>query len=110
MERINLTKSEKAVFRWLQTHSGYKATMPRASFDRALRGLMDKDLAYGYYSEEAGLLEAGLTDGGEGYITDNPSLLNPVDWKWIITTAVAAIAAVAACAALLVSCILVNSQ
>lgn len=104
MERIYLSKNEKQVLRWLRSHNGYKATMPRASFDRALRLLQEKDLAVGLWSEEEGLVEAFLTPGGEGYIEDNPTLYNPIDWKWVITTVVASVAAIASIAALFVAC------
>lgn len=104
MERIYLSKNEKQVLRWLRSHNGYKATMPRASFERALRMLQEKDLAIGFWSEEEGLVEAHLTSGGEGYIEDNPTLCNPIDWKWVITTIVASVAAIASIAALFVAC------
>lgn len=104
MERIYLSKHEKQVLRWLRSHNGYKATMPRASFDRALRLLQEKGLAVGFWSEEEGLVEAFLTPGGEGYIEDNPTLCNPIDWKWVITTIVASVAAIASIAALFVAC------
>lgn len=54
-----------------------------------------------YWSEESGLAVAGLTAAGEGYLEDNPHLRNPVDWKWVITMGVAALAAVVA---MLVAC------
>jgi len=42
------------------------------------------------------LEDARLTAYGREYLALNPLLRNPIDWKWIITTAIALAAALAA--------------
>lgn len=50
------------------------------------------------------VIKARLTIKGVAYIEQNPRLTNPVDWKGIITLALAAMTATATTAALFVAC------
>jgi hypothetical protein len=101
MDRIKLTKREKRVLRTL-SRQVYDAL---SEFDAAaIRSLDHHGLVQGTYIEGGGVEGARLTNYGKEYVADNPRLRNPVDWKWAITTILAAIAAAAAVAALFVAC------
>lgn len=54
------------------------------------------------------MVDARITPFGREYLAMNPSLRNPVDWRWVITTAIATVAALASIVALFVSCSLLN--
>ena len=104
MERVRLTKDEKRVLRRLQRHAGSSMKrIERLAFAPAVRSLEQKGLVCGYWSEEAGLADAVLTESGEAYLFLNPHLRNPVDWNKVAAIA-ACISALAAVIALLVAC------
>ena len=89
MERIKLTKREKRVLRAL-SRQGFDAL---SEFDAtAVRSLEHHGLVRGAYIEGGGVEDARLTTMGKEYLADNPKLRNPVDWKWVVTTTIAAIA------------------
>ena len=101
MERIKLTKREKRVLRLLcddrfdlLTEMDYPA----------LHELYDSGFARVAYIEGGVPEAAQLTTFAKNYLAENPKLHNPIDWKWVITTTLAAIAAGAAVAALFVAC------
>ena len=101
MERIKLTKREKRVLRTI-SQQGFDAL---SGFDAiAIRSLEDNGLVKGAYLEGGGVDDAKLTNYGKEYIADNPRLRNPVDWKWIIPTVLAAVAATAGILALIIAC------
>lgn len=81
MERIKLSKEEKVVLRLLQNTDVCLEAYPVHTFCAAVRSLQRKRLARGFWSEEAGLVAAILTEEGVIYLSVNPSLRNPVDWK-----------------------------
>lgn len=54
--------------------------------------------------EGGGIEDVTLTTMGKEYIKGNPRLYNPVDWKWLVITALLAVTAIAAVAALFISC------
>ena len=108
MERITLSKDEKRALRLL-VDSGGLNSYQRLKFSAAVYGLEEKGLVTGFWSEEAGLIDAAATMAGERYLENNPCLYNPVNWAKI--AAVGSIAGVAvACVALLISCSLVAFQ
>ena len=95
------------MLRWLQCHDGSKMKqMERLAFAPAVRSLERKGLVCGYWSEEAGLADAVLTESGEAYLFLNPRLRNPVDWNKVAAVA-ACISALATVLGLLVACSLV---
>ena len=53
-------------------------------------------------------LYAVLTDYGKAYLLANPHLRSPVDWRWIIGTAIAATTLAVAIIALLTTCRTIN--
>lgn len=92
MERIKLTKREKRVLRLLL------AGNPEAlsDFDApSLATLQSKGLVQSALTKEHCVDDARLTTMGKEYISDNPHLLNPINWT-LIFSAIAAIAAVTA--------------
>ena len=108
MERIFLSKEEKTVLRMLANGCGCPDTYPRHVFVSAVGSLEWKGLAQGAWTEGYDLDDARITRQGKVYLAQNPTRRNPVDWRWVITTAIATVAAVAGMAALFVSCSLLN--
>lgn len=108
MERIKLTKDEKTVLRFLYNRCGCPDIYPRHIFVSCVESLERHGLAKGAWTEGYDLDDARITRQGKVYLAHNPTLRNPVDWKWIVTTALAALAAVAGVAALFVSYSLLN--
>lgn len=108
-KRIRLSKDAKFVLRLLNNgqYTCPKAT-PFAVFNDGAHELESNHLAI-CFEEEGGNVEiARLTDAGKLYLSQNPDLRNPVDWKWIITTTITAIAAIASTIALFVACKVLN--
>lgn len=101
MDRIKLTKREKHVLRALSSNNANAL----CEFDiPAINRLMTLGLVRAAFIEGHRLEAAELTTMGKQYLYDNPHLRNPIDWKFIVTTTLAAIAAAAAVAALFVAC------
>lgn len=92
MERIKLSRREKQVLRTL-SKQGFDAL---SEFDNPALGNLERlGLVKTARIEGGGVEGARLTTMGKEYLMDNPHLYNPVDWKWVITTVIAAIAAAA---------------
>ncbi len=84
-----------------------KAT-PFAVFNDGAHELESNHLAI-CFEEEGGNVEiARLTDAGKLYISQNPDLRNPVDWKWVITTIIATITAIGTILMVIVGCKVLN--
>ena len=78
MERIRLTKREKAVLRIL-SKQGYEAL---SEFDAsAVRSLSELGFVKAAFTEGGGVEDAKLTTKGKEYLREFPSLRNPVDWE-----------------------------
>lgn len=106
MERISLSSNAKAVMFALRAHNigTCPETMIQSKFNKGARELQSHGLAF-CHEEEGGNVEVvHLTDYGKSYLEDNPRLRNPVDWKWIITTTLTAIAAIGSILALFIAC------
>lgn len=108
MERIKLTKDEKTVLRFLYNRCGCPDIYPRHIFVSCVESLERHGLAKGAWTEWHNLEDARITPYGKNYISMNPNLRNPIDWKWVIATSVAVASAVFAAAALFVACSLLN--
>lgn len=83
-------------------------TMLQSAFNAGARELQSMGLAICHEEESGNVEMVRLTDYGKLYLESNPRLRNPVDWKWIITTTIAAIAALASSIALFVACKVLN--
>lgn len=106
MERIKLTKREKRVLRTLSRQS-FAAL---SEFDAAaIRSLDSQGLVQGAFIEGGGVEDAKLTNYGKEYLADNPKLWNPIDWKWIVTATIGAIAATTGTIALFIACSLMSN-
>lgn len=103
MERIRLTKDEKAVLRMLQNTDACPSTYPQGKFAGAVRSLQRKGLANGHWTEEKGLVCSTLTDEGTEYLATYPRLTNPADWGKV-GAAAACISVLLSVLALLVAC------
>lgn len=104
MERIKLSKSEKKVLRLLLNGCACPDTYPRHVFVSCVDKLEMKGLVKGAWSEGHNLEDVRITPQGRAYVSQNPNLLNPVDWKWVIATSIAAIGLIVSVIALLVAC------
>ena len=97
MERIKLTKREKNVLRMLRDGNSEALSEFDAS---SVENLARLGLVRRTGVEGGGFDDARLTNMGKEYFNDNPRLANPIDWKWVVTTAIAAIIAICAVIAL----------
>lgn len=109
MKRIRLSRNEKRVLRLLNADLWCPDTMPFHKFAAGCIGLERKGLAQCAWASGHELVDAVITMEGKFYIAENPSLRNPVDWKWIITTAITAGTLIVAIAALLTACRAIQS-
>lgn len=110
MERKRLSHEAKGVMFALRTHNigTCPETMLQSAFNAGARELQSMGLAV-CHEEEGGNVEiVRLTDYGKLYLESNPRLRNPIDWKWVITTTITAIAAIASSIALFVACKVIN--
>ena len=106
MKRKRLSHEARNIMIALRTHNTGTCpeTMIQSSFNTGARELKSMGLAI-CHEEEGGNVEiVRLTDYGKLYIESNPHLRNPIDWKWIITTTITAMAAIASFIAILVAC------
>ena len=108
MERIRLTKEEKTVLRMVAGKVKPKE-FPEHVYLSCVRRLERLGLVEAFWVEEKDTpAEVLLSDTGAMYLAENPSLRNPTDWKWVVTTAIAVVGAGTAIAALFVACGNVN--
>ncbi len=105
MKRIQLTKCEKQVLRSVATGKECPNTYPRSTYIAGLAGLEREMLVAVARDDGRAVADTRLTDYGRQYIAENPGLHNPVNWKWIITTAMSATAACASIVALFIACL-----
>ena len=110
MERISLTRSEKEVLRLLGGGLGCPDGYPRHVFCACAASLERKGLARCAWAAGHKLVDARITPYGKEYLALNPRLRNPIDWKWVVTTAIALAAVVAGFLALFISCSMLESK
>lgn len=79
-------------------------TMPRSCVRRALHRLKDLDLIEATWIEDYGYESVILTRNGKDYLIENPKLLNPVDWKWVVGTTIGFATLAVAILALFIAC------
>lgn len=104
MEKIKLSRKEKQVLRLLHSGCGCPETYPFDVFASCVDTLERKGLARSAWAEGHRLEDAKITVRGKTYMCLNPSLRNPVDWRWVVTTTIAIIGASVSIIALLVAC------
>lgn len=106
MERIKLTKDQKKALRNIARGVGefVPEGMTKRSYSNTARELARLDLAKTVYEEGGVLIDAHLTSYGEDYLTFNPSLTNPVDWKFIITSVIGGLTLVGSVVTLFIAC------
>ncbi len=81
MEKIRLSKREKALLRFLGDPANEWRDTPDFRF--AMYGLAEKGLAQCRRDERGGVVDARLTIHGKAYLETNPKLRNPFpDWGW----------------------------
>ncbi len=57
-----------------------------SSFINAVDTLQEKEFVKGAFIEGHTLVAVRLLHKGRAYFEEYPSLRNPIDWKWIIST------------------------
>ncbi len=101
MERIKLTKSEKETLRIVMLSDGTcPSTYPVHTFSSSIRSLQRKGLVDATFINTGEVWFAQLTDEGKQYISQNPSLRNPINWGIVIGV----ISTIISIIALFVSC------
>lgn len=105
MERIKLSNSSKKVLRIIADGiTSRPAAMDTVEWDRGALALQCVGLAV-CHREEGGSVEVcRITELGTLYLATFPSLRDPFDWRWAVTTAIATIGAAAAFSALFIAC------
>lgn len=88
MEGIKLSKNEKKVLLLVASGGDCPDSFPAHVFAGCVRTLERKGLVKGAYIEGGGVETVKLTYLGKDCLIENPRLHNPLDWKWIITTAI----------------------
>ena len=105
MERIKLSSGSKTVLRVIAAGvTSRPAAMDIVEWNRGSLALQGVGFAV-CHCEEGGLVEVcRITELGSLYLAAFPSLRNPFDWRWAVTTAIATIGAAAAFSALFIAC------
>lgn len=105
MERIKLSKRAKQVFRLLDKGIYLRPDyITQSGFNNGARELQSKQLAVCHEEEGGDVIVSRLTEMGKRYSAFNPSLSNPIDWKWIIGTTIAVASLIVAIIALFMAC------
>ncbi len=86
MERIKLSKDEKKVLLWVSNHPYdlRPKTFPQHLFNVACYNLESKNLVRTCRIEGGDVEAVRLTPLGKGYILDNPTLKNPINWDRVL--------------------------
>ncbi len=92
MEKIELTKDEKRLLKYLISE---KSMTNISKSDEKWLYVLEQKKIIGTNKSDSGILRAYISEFGEAYCTFNPNLNNPSMWddkKYIINTAISAIA------------------
>lgn len=104
MERIKLTRNEKAVLRLTAMGKGKPTDYPTTRYNAAVRARESQALVKAVWAEETeSPIFVRITENGTAYLTENPSLRNPVNWV-AVTAVCTFLALVIAIVALFVAC------
>lgn len=105
MERITLSRNAKRVMLHLRDGgTSCPAAMIQADFNSGAKELWQHGFVITHEEENGNVEIARLADKGKIYLADNPALHNPIDTKWLITTAIALASAIASTLVLIVAC------
>lgn len=81
MERIHLTRNEKAVLRLIAMGKDKPTDYAVNKYTCAVRSLESKALVKAVWVEEKdNPLLVHITENGSAYIVENPNLRNPINW------------------------------
>ena len=104
-KHCRLDKYEREALRMVSSGQGTcPSGYPAHRFNNAVHSLHIKGLVYGAFEESGGVVDSHMTPYGRQYMAENPSLRNPIDWKWAITTAIASVGVAVGIVALFVAC------
>lgn len=86
MERISLSRTEKAVLRMVAGGQyTCPADYPLHIFNAAVRSLDRKGLVQGAYDMGGNVSDSMLTQDGRMYLAENPNLRNPINWVVVLS-------------------------
>lgn len=108
MQKVRLTRNEKRTLRLLAAGLWCPDSMPFHQFAAGCIGLKRKGFAQCTRVSGHELADAQITTEGETYLAINPTLRNPIEWKWIITTIITFGAFIVSVVALLTACRALN--
>lgn len=109
VQRISLSKDEKRLLRnRLAGVDYYPDGMSLEVVSHAALMLERYGLLQVLWAEGHTVVDCKLTNFGRAYMLANPHLHNPVDWRWIITTAISVAALLVAVATFLTACRIFN--
>lgn len=105
MKRIRLSKDEKRVLRLIAAgQCTCPAAFPRHVFNAVVRSLDHIGFVHAMYAEGGEVVEVKPTPEARQYLAENPGLRNPVDWRWVVTSAISLLSAAIGVIAMLVAC------
>lgn len=105
MERIRLSKDEKRVLRMVVAgQCACPASFPRHTFNVVVRSLDHIGLVRAMYAEGGEVVEVKPTPEARQYLAMNPRLRNPVDWRWVVSSAIGILGLAVSIIAMLVAC------
>lgn len=105
MDRIKLSNTEKRILKSLFLY-GCDSILDFAFNDSIMALTRLEQIGFVKVAWiDGGLFDdVALTNVGKSYVRNNPNLRNPVEWKWVVTTAIAVITAIASITTLFISC------
>lgn len=104
MERIRLSRNEKAVLRMVASGQGVcPAEYPSYIFNASVRALKHLGLVQGAFEEGGGVVDSRMTERGRQYLAENPRLTNPIEWGKVAAI-IGAVGIVVSIVALFMAC------
>lgn len=108
MQRVKLTRNERMVLRLLNAGLDCPPSFPQHKYIAGCIGLEKIGFAQCMWATGHELVAADITTEGETYLALNPQLRNPINWKWLIGTALAAASLAISIIAFLIACKALN--
>lgn len=107
MDRIYLTKGEKHVLQYLDSHETHYKIVNNEQYWADMISLNEKGLTITRNNEHR-VYDIKLSFKGRKYLFCNPKLKNPLDWKWILQFTVTVIITIATIIGLFIGCTLLK--
>ncbi len=82
--------------------TGCPRSISATSYCYAVAVLVEKGLIEAMFNGPDEVLSTLISVKGKAYLEQNPRLINPIDWKWIVSTVLLALTAAATILALFI--------